>query len=50
MKRDNLSDLDKIGLSGLASGDEHIPSSGISGLQIFVIVMLLLLVGLIIFS
>jgi len=50
MKRDDLSDLDKIGLVGLSGSDEDIPSSHISGLQVFVIIMLLILVGIIIFK
>lgn len=48
--KDDLSDLDKIGLAGLGRSDEDIPSSRISGLQVFVIFMLLLLVAIVIFS
>ena len=50
MKRDDLSELEKIGLSGLAHSDEDIPSSHMNGLQVFVIIMLLILVGILIFK
>jgi len=50
MKHDDLSDLDKIGLAGLSRSDEDIPSSRMSGLQVFVIIMLLILVGILIFK
>ena len=50
MKHDDLSNLDKIGLAGLSRSEEDIPSSRISGLQIFVIIMLLILVGMLIFK
>ena len=50
MKRDDLSDLDKIGLSGLAHSEDDMPSSRISGLQVFVIILLIILVGILIFK
>ncbi len=50
MKHNDLSDLDKIGLTGLSRSDEEIPSSRISGLQVFVIIMLLILIGIVIFK
>jgi len=50
MKHNDLSDLDKIGLAGLSHNDEDIPSSRISGLQVFVIILLIILVGIVIFK
>ncbi len=48
--KDDLNDLDKLGLIGLAGSDEDMPSSRMSGLQVFVIVMLLLFVAIVVFS
>lgn len=51
MGNKDLDELDKIALMGLAHGDENIPSSyKMTPLQIFVIIMLIVLIGMIIFT
>lgn len=49
MKKDKFSDLDKVGFSGFLGRDEE-PPSRISGLQLFVLLLLLILIGIVAFS